>query len=73
MLAMLVLGIVVIGQGAAPSSVSNDLQAKLIARRAAIVDVYRQFGGSQGVRILDESYNGKVYKVKATQNLHPVI
>ena len=60
-----ILGITIVGQGLVPSSCSNPVQGRLLARRAAIVDVYRQVGGAQGVKIVKENFVGGVYFVKA--------
>lgn len=57
--------IVIVGQGIVPDRAVNATQGKLLARRAAIVDVYRQLGDSHGVQILGESFDGKKYIVKA--------
>ena len=65
LLPMLLIAIV-IGQGYVPQG-TTTAQGRLLARRAAIVDVYHQLGGSQGIQILDESFDGKTYTVKAVR------
>ena len=46
------LGITLIGQG------------RLLARRAAIVDIHRQSNGAP-IKILNESYAGGIYTIQA--------
>ena len=55
------LGITLIGQGV---SEYGGAQGRLLARRAAIVDVYRQCNGAP-IKILNETYTGGIYTVKA--------
>jgi hypothetical protein len=62
----MLLTAIVIGQGYVPQG-TTMAQGELLARRAAIVDAYRQLGGSQGIQILDESFDGKIYTVKAVK------
>ena len=64
--AMALLTAIVIGQGYAPQG-TTAAQGRILARRAAIVDIYHQLGGSQGIQILDESFDGKTYTVKAVR------
>ena len=66
LMVMLSLTVIVIGQGYVPQG-TTTAQGELLARRAAIVDAYRQLGGSQGIQILDESFDGKTYTVKAAK------
>lgn len=66
LMAMLSLTAIVIGQGYVPQG-TTTAQGRLLARRAAIVDIYHQLGGSQGIQILDESFDGKTYTVKAVR------
>lgn len=54
----------VVGVGVAPAHVVNPAQGRIMARRAAIVDVYRKLGRSN-IRILKEVWNGEVYQVEA--------
>lgn len=61
------LAIVVIGNGIAPPNAHSDAQAKMMARRAAIVDCQRQMNG-QAFHILEESFNGSVYTIRASVN-----
>jgi len=65
LLPMLLIAIV-IGQGYVPQG-TTTAQGRLLARRAAIVDVCHQLGGSRGIQILDESFDGKTYTVKAVR------
>lgn len=51
-----------IGHGIASS---DTPQGKMMARRAAIVDIYRQAGGSAGMQIVSESFSDGVYEVQA--------
>lgn len=62
----MLLTAVVIGQGYVPQG-TTTAQGRILARRAAIVDVYHQLGGSRGIQILDESFDGKTYTVKAVK------
>lgn len=62
----MLLTAIVIGQGYVPQG-TTVAQGRILARRAAIVDVYHQLGGSQGIQILDESFDGKTYTVKAVK------
>lgn len=64
--AITLLTAIVIGQGYVPQG-TTTAQGRLLARRAAIVDIYHQLGGSQGIQILDESFDGKTYTVKAVR------
>lgn len=64
--AITLLTAIVIGQGYVPQG-TTTAQGRLLARRAAIVDVYHQLGGSQDIQILDESFDGKTYTVKAVR------
>ena len=63
---LIALVITIVGQGIVNSNYPS-VQGKAMARRAAIVDVYRQAGTSQGIRILSESFDGKVYTVQAVR------
>lgn len=51
-------------KGCAPTSIANPMQAKMLARRAAIVDAFRQLNGRIS-NILSESYDGKWYIIVA--------
>ena len=62
-----ILGVTFIGQGIMNSAMSNTAQGRIMARRAAFVDVYRQAGGSQGLQIVNEVFDGQVYKVTAVR------
>ena len=63
---LITLVITIVGQGIVNSNYPGS-QGKVMARRAAIVDVYRQAGTSQGIRILSESFDGKIYTVQAVR------
>ena len=63
---LIALMITIIGQGMVSPNYPGS-QGKVMARRAAIVDVYRQAGTSQGIRILSESFDGKIYTVQAVR------
>lgn len=58
---MAVLAIVV-GVGVPPTSSYSAAQSKLLARRAALVNVYRQTKGAP-FHIMDEVWNGSQYTV----------
>ena len=64
---MFALAIVVVGQGTVPQNARTPLQGQLLARRAAIVDIYSQLGGVQGLNIVKEDFDGKVYTVKVVK------
>lgn len=55
------LGITLIGQGVATH---DGAQGRLLARRAAIVDIHRQSNGAS-IKILNESYTGGIYTIQA--------
>lgn len=59
----LLLAVIVIGTGYAPAAM-NPAQGKLMARRAAQVDCFKQSGGSP-FNILAESYDGHTYRIEA--------
>lgn len=61
------LTIVVTGQGVVPKNSRTPVQGELLARRAAIVDCYQQFGTSVGVKILKEEFDGYTYTVVAVR------
>ena len=63
---LIALMVTIIGQGVVSPNYPGA-QGKIMARRAAIVDVYRQAGTSQGIRILSESFDGKTYTVEAVR------
>ena len=67
MITYVLLGAIFVGQGMAAANM-NGAQGKMMARRAAIVDLYRQAGGSQGLEIVGESFDGHIYKVEAVRN-----
>ena len=48
--------------GKAPAGVSGE-RAKMIARRAAIVGMYRETGG-KAVKILSERWDGRIYEIE---------
>ena len=60
-----VMAITITGQGLVPSGALNVTHGEMLARRAAIVDIYRQNGGSQGLSIVNESFDGHVYRITA--------
>lgn len=59
----LLLAVIVVGTGYAPAAM-NPAQGKLMARRAAQVDCFKQSGGSP-FNILAESYDGHTYRIEA--------
>ena len=59
----LLLAVIVIGTGYAPAAM-NPAQGKLMARRAAQVDCFKQSCGSP-FNILAESYDGHTYRIEA--------
>ena len=59
----LLLAVIVVGTGYAPAAM-NPAQGKLMARRAAQVDCFKQSGGSP-FNILAESYDGHAYRIEA--------
>lgn len=59
----LLLAVIVVGTGYAPATM-NNVQGKLMARRAAQVDCFKQTGGSP-FNILAESYDGHTYRIEA--------
>lgn len=62
-LIVLAAAVIVVGHGAAPVS-NSAAQAKMMARRAAIVDVYRQTNGAP-MHILSQIYEDGVFTVTA--------
>lgn len=68
LLACGILSITFIGQGLMNSAGNGNIaQERLMARRAAIVDVYRQAGGSQGLQIIKEVFDGHIYQITAVR------
>ena len=61
MSSMLVLTIV-IGQGIAANS---SPQGKMMARRAAIIDIQKQTNGAAGMSIISEHFDGQTYTIEA--------
>lgn len=61
------LGITIIGQGFVPPTAVNAAQGKMLARRAAITDVFRQLGSNKGIHILTESFDGQTYTIEAAR------
>lgn len=59
----LLLAVIVVGTGYATAAM-NPAQGKLMARRAAQVDCFKQTGGSP-FNILSESYDGHTYRIEA--------
>lgn len=55
------LGITLIGQGVA--TMHDGAQERLLACRAAIVDIHRQSKGAP-IKILNESYAGGIYTIQ---------
>lgn len=64
-LTMALLTAIVIGQGYVPQG-TTVAQGRILARRAAMIDVYHQLG-SKNIQIVDESFDGKTYIVKAVK------
>ena len=62
-ISLLLLAVIVVGTGYAPATM-NNVQGKLMARRAAQVDCFKQTGGSPFV-VLSESYDGHTYRIEA--------
>ena len=63
-----ILGITVIGTGYPPTGMSGS-QAKMMARRAAIVSCYKQLSEEDihsGFRIVGENWDGGSYEVEMT-------
>ena len=59
----LLLAVIVVGTGYAPAAM-NPAQGKLMARRAAQVDCFKQTGGSP-FTILSEVFDGHTYHIEA--------
>lgn len=51
-------------KGRPPTSIANPMQAKMLAKRAAVVGAFRQLNGRIS-NILSESYDGKWYIIVA--------
>ena len=62
----LLLAVIVVGTGYAPATM-NPAQGKLMARRAAQVDCFKQTGGSP-FTILSEVFDGHTYHIEAEAN-----
>lgn len=54
----------VTGVGIAPANAVNAAQARIMARRAAVMNCYRQLNG-KAIKILNEVWDGHAYKVTA--------
>lgn len=62
----MMMAMVVVGQGVT-NPAFHGAQAKMLARRAAIVDVYKQTNGAP-MSIISESFDGQTYTVRAQVN-----
>lgn len=60
--------VTVTGMGKAPANASNDTQAKLMARRAAISNAQAQLPQGTGYTIVEESYENGEYTVTLKSN-----
>lgn len=59
---------VIVGIGYPPPAMTSKPQGKMLARVAAMTDVFRQTEGAP-FRILSESYTGGYYVVRAEENV----
>ena len=62
-ISLLLLAVIVVGTGYAPAGMGNA-QGKLMARRAAQVDCFKQSGGSL-FTVLSEAFDGHAYRIEA--------
>jgi hypothetical protein len=61
---LLLIAVILTAYGYAPDNGNNN-QGKMLARRAAMVDLYRRTNGT-AYHILSESYDGHRYTIQAS-------